>query len=38
MFLDKYLNEVYLDILYSNYEEIYLNNLDEINFNKIYTI
>ena len=38
MFLDKYLNSTYLDLVYSNYEEDYINLLDENNFNKVYTL
>lgn len=38
MFLDKYLNEIYLSMLYEKYEEWYLNQLDEDNFNKIYNL
>ena len=35
MFLDKYLNSTYLDLVYSNYEEDYINLLDEDNFNRV---
>ncbi len=38
MFLEKYLNSTYLDLVYSNYEENYINLLDEDNFNKIYML
>lgn len=38
MFLDKYLNEIYLDLLYDKYEEWYLNNLDENQFLSIYNL
>lgn len=38
MFLDKYLNSAYLDLVYSNYEEDYINLLDENNFNKVYML
>lgn len=38
MFLDKYLNSTYLDLVYSNYEEDYINLLDEDNFNKVYIL
>ena len=38
MFLDKYLNSTYLDLVYSNYEENYINLLDEDNFNKVYIL
>lgn len=38
MFLDKYLNSTYLDLVYSNYNEGYLNTFDEDNFNKIYNL
>ena len=36
MFLEKYVSSVYLDIIYSNYDEDYINGLDEENFIKIY--
>lgn len=36
MFLDKYLNSTYLDLVYTNYEDFYLNSLDEYNFKKVY--
>ena len=38
MFLEKYLNSTYLDLVYSNYEEDYINLLDEDNFNKVYLL
>ncbi len=38
MFLEKYLNSTYLDLIYSNYEENYINLLDEENFNKVYLL
>ena len=38
MFLDKYLNDVYLELLYSNYDEDYINSLDQDNFNKVYIL
>ena len=38
MFLEKYLNSIYLDLVYSNYDENYINLLDEDNFNKIYAL
>lgn len=38
MFLDKYLNSTYLDLVYSNYNEDYLSILDEENFNNIYML
>lgn len=38
MFLDKYLNSTYLDLLYSNYDEDYINIIDQDNFNKVYNI
>lgn len=38
MFLDKYLNETKLKLLYNVYEEQYINELDEENFKNIYTI
>lgn len=38
MFLHKYLNSTYLDLVYSNYDEDYLKLLDEDNFNKVYML
>ncbi len=38
MFLDKYLNSTYLDLVYSNYEEAYINSLDADNFHKVYRL
>lgn len=38
MFIEKYLNKIYLDLLYEKYEEWYLNQLDENKFNKIYNL
>ena len=38
MFLDKYLNSTYLDLVYKNYEEYYINLLNKDNFNKVYNI
>ena len=38
MFLEKYLNTTYLELVYSNYEYDYLNSLDKNNFNKIYLL
>lgn len=38
MFLNKYLNSTYLDLVYSNYEEDYLKLLDEDNFSKVYML
>ena len=38
MFLKKYLNETYYNLLINTYDEEYLNNLDEKNFLKIYKI
>lgn len=38
MFLDKYLDEYYLEQVYSNYNLNYLQSLDEENFNKIYKV
>lgn len=38
MFLDKYLNSTYLDLVYSNYENDYIKLLDEDNFNKVYIL
>ena len=38
MFLEKYVSSVYLDIIYSNYDEDYINCLDEDNFIEIYNL
>ena len=38
MFLHKYLNSLYLDLVYSNYEVDYINSIDEDNFNKVYVL
>ena len=38
MFLEKYLNSTYLDLVYDNYEESYINSLDKDNFNKVYLL
>lgn len=38
MFLKKYLDETYLNLLYNTYEEKYINNLDEKNFNEVYNL
>ena len=35
MFLNKYINEFYLNLIYANYEEDFINSLDEENFIKI---
>ena len=38
MFLEDYLNETNLDILYTNYSEDYIDSLDEDNFIQIYNL
>ena len=38
MFLEKYLNEIYLGLLYDKYEEWYLKELDENKFLEIYNL
>jgi hypothetical protein len=38
MFLEDYLNETNLDILYTNYSEDYIDSLDEDNFTQIYNL
>jgi hypothetical protein len=38
MFFDRYLNEIYLGMLYEKYEEWYLNQIDKDNFKKIYEL
>ena len=38
MFLDKYLDNFYYDLVYDNYDSSYLERLDENNFRDIYNI
>ena len=38
MFLEKYLNSTYLDLVYDNYDKEYIKLLDEDNFNKVYLL
>ena len=38
MFIDKYLNNVKLKLLYDVYDSEYINSLDEANFIKVYDI
>ena len=38
MFLDKYLSDIKLKLLYDVYEEEFINNLDENNFIEVYNI
>lgn len=38
MFLNKYLNDIYVDLLYDTYSEQFINNLDEDNFKKVYIL
>lgn len=38
MFIDKYLNSVYLDIFYNNYNLSYIRSFDEASFLKIYNL
>ena len=38
MFLDKYLDNFYYDLVYDNYDFSYLEGLDENNFRDIYNI
>ncbi len=38
MFLDKYLDNFYYDLVYNNYDSSYLEGLDENNFRDIYNI
>ena len=38
MFLNKYINDDYLKIIYDNYDEDYLNLLKEDNFQKVYLV
>ena len=38
MIFDKYLNQSYLNILYTNYDENYLLSIDEDNFKDVYML
>lgn len=38
MFISKYVNNFYFDLIVHEYEEQYLNSLDEHNFSKIYNL
>ena len=38
MFLEKYVNSTYYNIILNNYNSEYLNSLDEDNFIKIYNL
>ena len=38
MILDKYLDDIYLKLVYDNYEDYYLKSLDEENFDKVYNL
>lgn len=38
MFLNKYLDDLRLKILYTNYNEDYLNSLEESSFKEFYTL
>ena len=38
MFLEKYLNEIYLNLIYDKYEEDFINNMDKTNFEEIYNL
>lgn len=38
MFLDKYVDQSYLNLIYSNYNDSYLNMLDESNFKEVYDL
>ena len=38
MFLDKYLDNFYYDLVYDNYDSSYLEGLDENNFLSVYNI
>lgn len=38
MFFDKYLNKIYLDLLYDKYEEWYILEIDENKFQDIYNL
>lgn len=36
MFLNKYLNDTYLELIYSNYDLNYVNGIDKENFDEVY--
>ena len=38
MFLDKYLDDFYYDLVYENYDSSYLEGLDENNFKAVYNV
>ena len=38
MFLEKYIDEFYFNLVLNNYKEEYINQLDESNFKKIYEL
>ena len=38
MFLDKYLDNFYYDLVYDNYDSSYLESLDENNFVNVYNV
>lgn len=38
MFLGKYLNSTYMDLVYNSYDEKYLGLIDENNFDEIYSL
>ena len=38
MFLDKYLDDFYYDLVYENYDSSYLEGLDENNFKAVYDV
>lgn len=38
MFLEQYLDSMYLDLVYTNYDEDYISLFDEDNFNKVYSL
>lgn len=38
MFLEQYLNKIYLDLLYDKYEEWYILDIDESKFKDIYNL
>lgn len=38
MFLDKYISNLYLELIYSNYDQEYLSKLDESKFLKVYQL
>ena len=38
MFLEKYIDSTYVEMIYDNYENSYINSLDERNFLLVYNL